>query len=284
MFKKMLPFLAVSMALVVSSCSTDDADDTTDGTSYTNCFNVVTEIGTNNQTVTQRPTYSISYNITKGTAIVVMNNIMSNPDGTILNLTLNDLPWDVVNGWRVIKASNIKAGGHVVDDLNLGFLSRTNPFGGVVFAVSYKLDNKYQIVTLPTQINYYGVTQVQNSGDSTTEPYTNSTPQYLVSLNPETMTAVLELRQAKFAPQMPAMDLKFVGLPFTATNNGYIIRQGDEPLIPQDAQGVPNPSFPITGTLVNAVMGGAVSLQFNCTAGKLGDYTVKAQLEYLPTY
>lgn len=280
MLKKL--FALIFVTGLVTACSTD-GDDTIDGTSYTNCFNVVTDLTTNNQSLTLRPTYSFSYNITKGTAIVVMNNIMAEPNGAPLNLTINDVPWGVnKNGWRIINEETLVCDGHKLENVTIASLPRTQPFGGPVFYINFRLDGKYLINTEPTQVNYYGLTTVSSADDTSVTPFLNDQPQYLVSLNPETMKASILLNQAKFAPSMPALNFQLIGIPFKITKEGFEIEQGDAPIIPQDLQGVPYTSFPITDLEMesNLMEGGKIG--FDCKAGKLGNYKVSAKLFFLP--
>ncbi len=270
--------LAILTATLFSSCLGDHEDDYTTTDKLTGYFNVIFD-NEGNQTYTSGVSYEVEWTYNNQTADLSITGLQL-PGGQKYNtVTLADVPWKLNNrGWQDISLdhavpSNIPAG-LVFDRFNFQMLNRI--YGSLQFPacsmIEYTVNNEYRIISLPQQTVEVGETRVMNGGSEYKIAEAQS-PFYYFILNPDNQSAFLVIQGAKFAEQMPAMNMKFPGLKFNVDEYGNIIMHGDDitPTLMKDgvtdinAAGTPFEGAKITNFVSDYRPGSGVDMTFTCT-------------------
>ncbi len=279
-----LIFFAAMCVMMATSCSDGDDNGLKDNYTeqeYVNCFNYVYNVRSGNGSVISGTSYMFRFRM-DGTADVYVKNAKfapQMPDG--INFEFEGLKWSLnSSGYKVIAGVNLTpmmngnpVEGYVVDNLKIELMDRY--LGSIylpVINMSMMVNGAFEIVTIPMSITYFGKTGVVNEQANTN--FTTKNPYYIVKLDPKTMTASIDIRGAKFAENMPAMDMVFPGVEFEVSRTGYDLNA--DSLIPEIA-GVPYPNYSITGLHGEALFETGLNLQFNC----MGVFTVQANLGYV---
>ncbi len=272
---------AILTATLFSSCLGDHENDYTTTDKLTGYFNVIFD-NEGNQTFKGGVSYEVKwwYNTDQKAEFSIMG--LQLPDGQKYSaVTFSDVSWRLNNrGWQDIsltdaKPSNIP-GGLVFDKLNFQMLNRI--YGSLQFPacsmIEYTVNNnEYRVISLPQQTVEVGETRVMdNSGKEFKLSEANS-PFYYFILNPDDQSAFLVIQGAKFAEQMPAMNMKFPGLKFNVDEYGNIIMHGDditptlmnEGVTDINAAGTPFEAAKITNFVSDYRPGSGVDMTFTCT-------------------
>lgn len=112
---------------------------------------------------------------------------------------------------------------------------------------------------------------------------------YQLLINPENMTAMFHVANAKFADGMSRYSFATKGLPVELTADGYrvVTEAGKEyniysPQTVSSDTATPIPGCSISDIRVNAILSTGASISFTCDLGDMGKYSVNAVLRYLP--
>ena len=279
-------FAVVTAAIMLSSCGSDEASDSTMEMDYTGCFNYIYNKNLATGVICTGTTYKIVW---KGdfTADVYVNNAKFSkamPDG--VNILFKDLKWSYLNGIKCINATNVVPsavtmnGGnvelstYVLDKINVEVLERrllnfTPEYVPVVNISMSKGD--VEVITIQKYRLYVGPTEVTNTMSQT--KYNSPTKYYAVTLDPVSMEAKIDIYGASFANNMPQFDMTFSGVKFELSNVGY--RLNSDNLIPT-IRGIKYEKYAITDLVGDGVFASGLDLQFNCK----DIYAVDAKLGY----
>lgn len=288
--KTLFSFLAV--ALTFTACDSDDSEYAASWKyeCYNN-LNYVLNVGSGQGTVYSGASYSIEF-FSDGKATVVAKNVQFAPGMPAIEMTLNDLTWtQTSNSFMTIKATDVipvvygeEMPEYMINQLTVGVLDRSVQDDATVFNISYSvLGGSFKVVTLPTQVKYYGTTQVingimdygtTNAGNASAgDNFTTVDPYYVLSFS-DNMTANVDIYGAKFAQNMPAQNMSFKDIPVTVKSNGNVLLSIDE-LVPEIG-GVPYPNYMITDFSANVDFASGASVGFVC----MEEFGVSAELGY----
>lgn len=272
---------AILTATLFSSCLGDHENDYTTTDKLTGYFNVIFD-KEGNQTYKGGVAYEVKwwYNTDQKADLTITG--LQLPDGQkYSSVAFSDVSWKLnARGWQDISftnatPSNIPAG-LKFDNFNFQLLNRI--YGNLQFPacsmIEYTVnDSEYRIISLPQQTVEVGDTRVSDpSGKVFTTNETNS-PFYYFILNPDDQSAFVVIQGAKFAEQMPAMNMKFPGMKFNVDVYGNIIIHADE-LTPTlmsegttdiNAPGTPFEAAKITNFVADYRPGSGVDMTFSCT-------------------
>lgn len=275
--KTLLLFLSVAFVFV--ACDSDDSSYAASWKyDYSNSFNYVLNVGSGKGAVYAGAKYSIEF-MSDGKATVVVENVRFAQGMPEIDMELSGLSWTLTsNSFMTIKAKDVipvvdgeAMPEYTIDQLTIGVLDRSSQNDHTVFNISYSvLGGSFQVVAIPTQVKYYGVTDVRNIAAST--DFSTTDPCYVISFS-EDLTADVDIYGAKFAQNMPAQNMSFNDIPVVVTSNGYTLAISD--LVPEIA-GVPYPNYPITNFNAVADFASGVDVYFNC----MEVFAVSADLGY----
>lgn len=257
---------------------------------YTGCFNVISKKGVD--VISEGTTYMFRWRSDYTADVYIRNAKFSKmmPDG--IDIAFEGLKWGYINEVKTIYEKNIvptsvkmkgvamnDVSSYVLDELNIGVLERRLmdanqgempvPEYMPVINVSMKMGD-VEVVTVQKQRFYFGTIGVVNASDEIYYP--KPLPFYLVSLNPTTGLATLDIYQAKFAEKMPAMDMKMKDIPFEVSTTGC--KFAIDEVIPT-IKDVPYENYLIKNMSGAILFASGMDLRFNCM-----DYAVSAQLGF----
>lgn len=292
--KLLKTILALMMIVVMAtSCSSDDApniDDSYMELEYDGCFNYIYKGSTNNGVISTGTSYKFRWNADNTADVHIYNAKFSAQMPSGINISFKGLKWDLVDGIKRIDVNdvvptavtmngeNVDVSSYLIDNLTIEVLERRllnfTPEYIPVINVSITMDD-VEVVTVQKQTVYFGQTDVTNVG--TGKVFGQDASIYKVTLNPNNMLVTIEVYKAKFANGMPAQDMKFNGVSFDVSKDGYTLEC--EELIPT-IKSVPYPEYKVTNLRGDATFAKGLDLRFGC----MGDYSVNAKLGYPMEY
>ncbi len=288
---KMLKSVLALMLLVaaITSCDgggTPSLRDNYMEQEYTGCFNYLYKKSLNTGVISTGTTYMFRWRADYTADVYVYNAKFSAkmPDG--INISFEGLTWRNVDGVKIVNAKDVVPTGvtingaavdvsaYVVDNLRVEVLERrlmdSQSSYIPVINVSMTMGDM-EAVTVQRQRVYFGSTGVVNNEANTN--FVSKSPYYAVTLDPSTMLADIDIYQAEFAANMPAMDMNFANVSFSVSNLGYKLTC--EELIPT-IKDVPYPNYKITGLVGDATFASGLDLRFNC----METYSVQAKVGF----
>lgn len=292
---KLLKSLLALVMLVVmtTSCEKDSNSLLHDNymeLEYVGCFNYLNKKSVNQGVISTGTTYKFRWRADFTADVYIKNAKFSvnMPNG--IDIDIEGLTWKNVDGVKTISAKDVvptkvtfngkevDASEYVIDAFNLDVFERRLMNGPLTYIPNINMSMEkgdIEVVTVQKQKVYFGSTGVTNNAESTN--FTSKTPYYAVTLNPETMEAVIDVYGARFAEAMLAVNMKFDGISFEVSNLGYTL--SCEELIPtinENGVAVPYPQYAITNLRGNATFAKGLDLQFDC----IGKFAVRANLGY----
>lgn len=293
-----MKFLKIILALVMfasvaTSCSNDDAPSAHDNymeQNYTGCFQYIYKKSLNTGVISSGTTYKFRWRGDFTADVYIKNAKFSAGMPSGIDITFEGLKWSNIDGVKRISATDVvpnavtmngtavDASKYVIDALNIDILERRLMDEQLNYIPIINMSitmGDVEVITVQRQKVYFGSTGVVNSAESTN--FTSKTPYYAVTLDANTMTANIDVYNAKFAEKMPAMNMKFSGIPFNVSNLGYTLACEELiPTIKESGVDVPYPNYKITNLSGDALFATGLNLQFNC----MGVFTVQAKLSY----
>lgn len=292
--KLLKTILALMMIVVMAtSCSSDDApniDDSYMELEYDGCFNYIYKGSTNNGVISTGTSYKFRWNADNTADVHIYNAKFSShmPDG--INISFEGLRWEFVDGIKKIdindivpttvtmRGESVDVSSYLIDNLTLEVFERRllnfTPEYIPIINMSITMGD-VEVVTVQKQVVYFGQTDVTNVASGTM--FGQDASIYKVTLNPNNMLVTIEVYKAKFANGMPAQDMKFNGVSFDVSKDGYTLEC--EELIPT-IKSVPYPEYKVTNLRGDATFAKGLDLRFGC----MGDYSVNAKLGYPMEY
>lgn len=290
MKKHFLKLLCAALVAIASaSCSNNDNNDTITEQTFTDFFEVSTDLSSSTVGYYQSLGYNLRLNYTTLTAEITISGLQLNDGTRYPTMTLSDIPWTVDrNGWKIAKTTMVTpsisgyANVPVFNYFEMSLMDRVVDDGqggiyapGVCFRMN--IDNKYSITSSYTPQTLYGTTV---STDEDGESFTTGSTQYVLSFNTATRTANIILNNARFAAAMPmGLNMEFNNIP--AYVNGSTLVFETEALTPM-MNNTPFEAFPITNLKGHFNFAGDLEFEFVCTPRTSPKpYTVKVKCTYL---
>lgn len=269
----------------LTSCLGDTSNTITqDFSAY--CLSYVSDINTGTDIVTSGTSYRLLNDMDKGTITIEIGNLKL-PNGTYVSLTVADQRYRYSESGAMtlsLPSYTSVVGGmsHTITDLKFEYYSRyLGQQSFPMILLSYTLDNQYTARVIYSPAYYWGTTNVV---DQDGKVYVNSaqTSFYGVQFDTDKRTATVGAFSAKFAENMPALNMTFKDLPYVINQSGYSVTK--EELTPYIGE-TPYPSYKITDFTMSGMWGGTQYISFTCTIDTekvKGEYRVSAQLTIMP--
>lgn len=183
------------------------------------------------------------------------------------------------DGTYIVNAENVTADGGAVkfDDIEMrcGEVDKTAVAdeGATIFELSAETNAGMCLTYIPSRVVAMGTTVI--TGGST--PFKTTDTSYAISVNHETSKAVITVRNARFAPNMPSVgDMVFEGLGVTFDDKGGYNLYAEK-IVPTIA-GVPYPSFAITNVSAQVELDSEADVDISFMCNAMGSsYTVRAE-------
>ncbi|MCM1450274.1 MAG: hypothetical protein NC082_08015 [Clostridiales bacterium] len=283
---KILNILLLAVAaLGLSSCLGDSSNSVkSDFSNYTMTY--VSDNVTGDTRLTKGATYKLSNNYDNGTITISVGNLQL-PNGTFVSFDIKDqrIRYNDKGGMILTLPSYATQSGSQSHSLtNVDFTYYNRYYNGAqypIFTLSFNIDDRYSARVIYTPAVYWGTTTVT---DQDGKIFTNEqlSTYYAVAFDPETRKANFGAYGAKFAENMPAMNMIFPSIPFSLNLSSYNLSASE--LTPQIG-GTPYPNYKITDFSMTGTYDGTQYVSFTCTIDteKLkGTYRVSAVLKIIP--
>lgn len=287
---KIIKFLScfAAMALIMASCNSSSNYVEPMQVSPGGCYNTVTDVTSGTTTHPTNIGYNFEFDYTDNLVTVTISGLKLG-DVTYPAMKLSNITWGIDNaGWRVAAGTNVvpEIQGYgevpVFASFKLSVLDRILGQNYLpIIVVSYTIDDKYTVTTIPRVLSYFGKTTITNLADG--KKFETDATWYQLEMNPEKNLATLYVNGAKFAFEMPAMDMSFGDLNFIASGERVTFdKDALTPGLKQGASYVPMSAFPITDLGGQLMVKGTMDLRFKCDA-KGASYEVIASCGVLST-
>lgn len=276
--------LSASVALLMTSCSSDADEDRITDQTLSGYFNVVTDLNTGESEIFSGVSYNVVYNYDKMTANIAMSGLKLPGDMSYPTLATGELPWTADNdGWKNISRSNVLlsainyANVPMVHDFVFNLRDRW--FDDDAYACStvihFIVNDMYQVVSIPRQTAVWGLTTVKYlNGFSGT--YTTDDSVYVIEIDPETGLANLTINDFSLSDEMEILAVVIKDIPFTIDKTGTLTLTKDE--ASATIFGAPDPAATkmVVKDLKMTVKGGSVDASYRITENnQTYDVTVK---------
>lgn len=288
----------ISAALSLTSCLGSGSGEQKYTFSYgpSDCFNRVVDNEAGTTYIGLNPAYNIVFNMTSAQADIDISNLKFSSSNSGITLRLPSLPLKQDPQDAFYTASGMyltpvgQTSSFVFDSFNL----RAYPFRSIpAYIINYTVNSRYDVTVYPTLPTYVGAVSATNlQPEEGKNPVFNLNPDgeayYQLLINPENMTAMFHVANAKFADGMSRYSFATKGLKVELTSEGYRVatEAGKEYNIysPQSVSSdtaTPIPGCTISDLRINAVLSTGASISFTCDLGDMGKYSVNAILRYL---
>lgn len=115
---------------------------------------------------------------------------------------------------------------------------------GDMLIMNFQLGDQYKVRTFPLLAFYSGVTTSSFSMQGQEQSYSSDMTLYGVAIDPNNNTAEVGIYNAKFADPMPQLTMTLKDLMVEYTDDGYVIKAGEEGVIPLvGTDNVPYPDY-----------------------------------------
>lgn len=278
--------LAVIAALGLTSCLGSSTGNVISQDLSPYIMTLATNGNTGESLTSTSASYKVSTNADKGTCSLTITNLKL-ADGSYINLDIPDQSYTFNESGalrvRIPAFVSVYNGvSHTITDYTFEYYSRylsNQSFPIVVSNFVVDSENEVRIIYNPSY--YWGTTTVTDADNNV---YTNKeqTSFYGILFDAEKKTATGIAWGMKFAENMPALNMYFKDLDFTATQYGYNAQKSE--VIPYLGE-TPYPDYKITDFTMSGIWGGNQYVSFTCTIDTekvKGTYVVVASLSIFP--
>ena len=289
----------ISAALSLTSCLGSGNGEQKYTFSYgpSDCFNRVVDNEAGTTYIGLNPAYNIVFNMTSAQADIDISNLKFSSSNSGITLRLPSLPLkqDPQDAFYTASGMYLTPVGQTSSFVFDSFNFRGYPFRSIpAYIINYTVNSRYDVTVYPTLPTYVGSVSATNlEPEEGKNPVFNLNPDgeayYQLLINPESMTAMFHVSNAKYADGMSRYSFATKGLKVELTSEGYRVatEAGKEYNIysPQSVSSdtaTPIPGCTISDLRVNAVLSTGASISFTCDLGDMGKYSVNTTLRYLP--
>jgi hypothetical protein len=273
--KKFFYLIVLTIAVVATSCESHEDDNKfSEKIGLSQLYSVTM----GNKTTLYKPvmfTYELNYN--EGTADITINGVQFSPMMPAITMEIEDIRFTKSISGIKLNATNIvpevddkPIPEYTISSLNCRIAS-SQILNFSIAELSFVVNNSITVnVSSPTLTfeheSQTDVRKVYSSNSNDDFHFNNAS--YAIYLNPDNNLAQVYVFNMKFAEKMPAMNMIFPNVTYTATPSGFELTCDE--LIPtlNNTEKTPVASYPISA--FNAkVANGLLTINFNCT--KVGD-------------
>lgn len=279
-FKLLTLSFAIGATLTMSSCLNGNDSSYSIESKFSDMINAVVD---GNGEVTLYGNQSVNVTWKYGTNVADLDIVgLKLPNGTSYpTVKIEDATWSINSkGWMDVTLTDYQpstSSGYsniLFNRFNLQTVNRT--YENLTFPpcinISYTINNEYTVYAIPSELIEIGTTTVIDQNGATYTQGGDTHTIYYVGLDSSAKKGYLIIQGAKFAENMPAMNMKFANIPFTVQRNGVMVMTINE-LVPSllgeddDATkpGTPAPNFPITNFSATYNANNGLNITFDCT-------------------
>ncbi len=256
--------------LALAACSDDDSPNFVVTRPYAECFYSVYNTETKETTIVPDGSLTVAFDYTAMKATVTIKNVPTT--STPRDITITQMPMEISSSQYIkVDADKASVSNVTLTDFTLKWRDNSvdTDYRPVV-RMSFTVNDKLQVRLFPKTVWVEGSTVTTLPGDST---YTDSKSLYIITTDPKTMQATINIKSAKFAADMPALDMNFSGIA-ASVDDAYLYLRASS-LIPT-INDTPYPGYEVTN--LSGSIEGEWTTRLTFTVGSLG--TVRATLAY----
>lgn len=274
-------FSLLAMSFLMASCDDSNDDKMEVTASFSQFYTAMNNFSSNSDSYcasTAIFTYEIDYS--DGTVDIIANNVSFSPMMPAITMEIDDVPFTYsagISSYSGIKFSgtNIvpEVGGQKMPDYTITSLSGEIGFISIEQAnsaiLTMTVNNQYCIAVQPATPHFGYECNSVVSGSTT---FTNSDASYQLVYDATEKLVDIYLYNTKFASMMPAMNMVFQDVPFTATMNGvsFSIDELTPYIVGSTGATTPAPNYAISG-LSGEVNNGKLNFTFTCSVTAEGN-------------
>lgn len=269
--KKFFYLIVLTIAVFATSCESHEDDNKF---SEKIGLNQLYSVTMGNKTTLYKPvmfTYELNYN--EGTADITINGVQFSPMMPAITMEIEDIRFTKTISGIKLNATNIvpevddkPIPEYTISSLNCRIAS-SQILNFSIAELSFVVNNSITVnVSSPTLTfeheSQTDVIKVLSSNSNDDFHFNNAS--YAIYLNPDNNLANIYIYNMKFAEKMPAMNMIFPNVPYTATSSGFELKCDE--LIPtlNNAEKTPVDTYPIHA--FNAkIANGLLTVSFACT-------------------
>lgn len=220
---------ALLVAPSFTSCMDDNKNNVTTYQQLQSYFNVYTHVSGARQEMSGNVSYAITYKLSDAKADLTMVGIKL-PDGVNLpSISFADLPLTNEGAWLKIKSTTPVPNGSSFQvsfgNLDVEVADRQiGEYYSPATIISYMVGEWY-VNSFPQCYITSGNPKVTN-GDNVYEPTGEAAP-YSLTFDPAKRTCTVSIQGMQFDPKMPAQNMRFKDIPFTAAGNTLTVASAD---------------------------------------------------------
>lgn len=293
--KQLSILLALCIAIFSSSCDNSNDGEITTTSSVNQIYTVTMPNGSTLTFPECNLLYEVDY--VAGKMDITINNVKFSPKMPEITMKVNDISFINDKNGTKISATNIipEVGENDMPEYTISSIT------GRITSSAFTGANKHQItLTLesgivitfhpsPLVFEYESKTSVNPHTSSTSNQFESTTSTYALKFDANNSTADLYIYGAKFAKKMPAMNMVFKNIPFTASKTGFTmsIESLTPSIIGKTGSETPAPNYNISNLSIK-VDGNRFNTGFTCTItdqnnSAIGGYIVLAYANLFPS-
>lgn len=278
---KLLKYMACAGAMMLgamamSSCN-EGSEDYVLTQTLPGCINWMASDDDSQPFVSDGVSYRLNTNYTKQQCDITIEGLALPTGQRYASLTFKDVPYTIKDGvWRVAEISNQMPESQTLPPM----------FSNLYFAIVDRMvgDNYYPAVSINYTISGMklystlsmllarGTTVVTSPDGNTFTQDSESPAVYMIPLDTKAMTATLAIEGAKFAQDMPSLNMEFRGIPFKFTSDGNVVMEEETLATPytigSDNSATPFEAAKITNFKCTADCANNMTLSFTCAMSK----------------
>ena len=269
--KKLFYLIALAIAIFATSCEPHDEDNKfVEKIGLNQLYTVTVD---NNTTLYEATRFTYELNYTTATADITIEGVKFNSMMPAITMKIKDIRFTKSTSGIKLNATNIipevndkPVPEYTISSLNCR-LANSEITTFTTSMLSFVVNNSITVAVYPQPITFEhdSNTRVSIPFSSNSEDYFSfEGASYAIYLNQTNNLAQIYVYNMKFAEAMPAMNMIFPNVPYTATSSGFELKCDE--LIPtlNNAEKTPVETYPIS--VFNAkVANGLLTVNFACT-------------------
>lgn len=223
-----LSSLALAAMMSFTSCMNNGKNDITVSQQLPGFFNVYTHVSGSGKQMSDNVTYTVTYNYTEGTANLAIVGLKLPGGQSFPSIGFANEKFTESGGWRKINVSTpIPAGSNFNISFNNLIFNVADRQIGDYYSPATEISfiaGEWYVNSFPKVYIASGKPQVTSPDNTVFEPLGDDAV-YGLSYDIEKGTCTISIRGMQFASQMPAQNMRFKDIPFTASGNTLLVAQ-----------------------------------------------------------
>lgn len=270
-FKLLSLLLTITLGATMVSCSDNDDPTNTITLNIPAAASVIasTNLSDNSVAVYPGPDVSIQAETYASTLTITLNHLQYDSQLQTISFTFPPLKMDITTGgWRCNhpEAIAVNTGYGTATITNLEVQCNMRATGDQNFtSLRFDIDGTHHVALIFRNQQFIGTTTSENIYDPADDPFSTTSPQYMVVLNDDHTACDVHIVRAQFLAAMPGNlgEMVFAGIPVTFNSNGYSFATDTSGLDPM-IDGVAYPNYHIVSCAGTVDSGKMLNMTFDC--------------------